>query len=82
MGVQSLTGGNATNRVGVPTTEDEQQRRDDRNDSARNVVSAIAANQHPGSRDGDPENPSPELLAAARYRAELYAALGLDGGTR
>lgn len=75
MGVQSLTGGNATNRVGVATTEDEQQRRNDRDAAARRVISTAAMNREPGAWDGDPE----ALKAARRWRDIQYAACGLGG---
>lgn len=78
MGVQSLTGGNATNRVGVATTEDEQQRRADRDTAARRSVLRDTARRFPDALTGDPE----AIAAAREQRDYLHDVLGLDGGNR
>ncbi len=45
--------------------------------AARRVLSAAALDRHPGARTGNPA----ALEAAARWRADMYAALGLDQPT-
>lgn len=68
--VKAIDGGMAVTYLSATHTGDTATR----NAAARRVLSAAALDRHPGARTGDPT----ALQAAARWRADMYAALGLD----
>lgn len=78
MAAYSIDGGMDTARM--PAADEIDQRlSEERIAAARNVISGIAADLHPGARVSDPDNPSRALLAAADWRSEMYDVLGLNG---
>jgi thioesterase domain-containing protein len=90
MGVQSLTGGNATNRVPTATGDDEQQQLADRGAAVRRLASIDAVKRHPeawAAKDAPDGSAVPSevyrpFTAAQADRDELLDALGLEKGDR
>ncbi|MDG4791967.1 hypothetical protein O7626_39835 [Micromonospora sp. WMMD1102] len=72
MGVQSLRGGNATNRLQVAADEKARKKREDRDKNARGNLAAFAMDRHPeawGTRDDEPQTPE---VRASRLDAACW----------
>ncbi|MFY1686448.1 hypothetical protein [Plantactinospora sp. WMMB782] len=88
MGIQSLRGGNATNRVPTAITEEDEQRIAERAAAVRRLASIDATNRHPGAwaaKDAEDGSAVPSEVyrpyAAAKADRELLLdALGLNEG--
>lgn len=90
MGVQSLTGGNATNRIQVAADEKARKARELRDKNARGNLAAFATDRHPeawAAEDAEDGSAVPSEIfrpfsAAKTWRDELCDILGLNGDTR